>query len=144
MALIEQFHSNPIPVTISGSTPDSGETTSTPITVMHAPVGPVYAAGRALGVYASLTTAHTDTAIAIPDGAVGVTLTFYADGVITEGRIAWRDAATAITGLTGTDTAMGYHVAGSAYRGIPASATHLHVASLAADVIVKGEWDFAS
>lgn len=130
------IYSAPRPVTIEGVSSAGGS-----LIVTAKPVAPIVASGRALGFRQTLATANLDTVLPIPAGAVGVVVTFLASGAPTEGRVAFAANATPIT-VTGTDTAMGYQPPVPASYQIPAGMTHLHVAGLAAGVVVTGSWLF--
>lgn len=110
------------------------------------------------GIYQVCTTANTDYAIAVPTGAIGCVLWFEtsaSDSTIIGGRIGVDQANTAVTGITGTDTALGYHppmpveydFEPNAYiegRSRSGRDSYLHVASSTAGAVVRGSWLFAT
>lgn len=106
------------------------------------------------GLYAVCTAANTGYTIAIPATATGCVLWFESGGSLTGGRVGVDQASTAVTGITGTDTTLGYHppmpveytfrpTTGSfvdkTWTETPRDA-FIHVASATAGTLVKGMW----
>jgi hypothetical protein len=103
------------------------------------------------GIYQVCTTANTDYAIAIPDTALGCILWFETsatDSTMIRGRVGVDQANTAVTGITDTDTVLGYQPPQAVeyeFLGYSTGAeTHtnrdhfLHVASGTAGAVVRG------
>ena len=91
-----------------------------------------------------------------PTGAIGCVLWFEtsaSDSTIIGGRIGVDQANTAVTGITGTDTALGYHPPmpveytfasyADSGRAVRYRDDYLHVASKTAGAVVKGSFLFA-
>ena len=104
------------------------------------------------GLYQELTTANTDYPVAIVPGAKSLILWFEAsatDATVISGRVAFDKDDDVITGITGTDTVLGYHppvpieyslaIVGTYDIG-RRRATHLHLASSTAGAVVRGMW----
>jgi hypothetical protein len=111
------------------------------------------------GLSVSIPSANTGVAIPIPPGAVACLLWFRAsasDPTMIEGRVGFDQSATLVTGITGTDTELGYHppmpvvhrIPSARFsfdaRGVVRDVTHIHVASATAGAVVRGTWFFAS
>lgn len=106
------------------------------------------------GLYSTIASTSQSTAIAVPDGAVGVTLWFEdSNGDLIRGRVGFAESNTAITSLTGTDDKLGYHPAMPVYydlnrhqrrdgSGIEWNPLYLHVGSATSSVVARGMWVF--
>ena len=106
------------------------------------------------GIYQVCTTANTDYTIAIPATARGCIIWFEgstSDETVIKGRVGFDESNTLVTGITGTDTALGYHPPMPVEYRIEArranSTTmewerdaYLHVASGTAGAVVRGMW----
>ena len=111
------------------------------------------------GIYQVCTTANTDYAITVPDGAVGCILWFEtsaSDATIIRGRIGLDQADTAVTGITSTSTNLGYHPPmpveyelgtrrfNRDSRTVTRDHAYIHVASATAGSVVRGMWLYAT
>lgn len=103
------------------------------------------------GIYQAITDTTSSDAIAVPDTALGCVLWFEdGTGTVIGGRVGVDQAATEVTGLTGTDTNLGYQPAqaveytflGYAQGGETYTTrdNYLHVGSETAGAIVRGMW----
>lgn len=100
--------------------------------------------GNAPGLAVSLPSANTDPGgIAVPSGATSVVLWFATsstDPTPTSGRVAFGASATALAGITGTDTVLGYQAPLAYEYAIPSDVTYLHVACALAGAVCRGQW----
>jgi hypothetical protein len=103
------------------------------------------------GIYQVCTNANTDYTITVPDTALGCILWFEdGAGTLIGGRIGVDQATTAVTGITGTDTVLGYHPAmpvkyellgyGQGGETYTSRDNYLHVACATAGAVVRGMW----
>lgn len=117
-------------------------------------------AGLATGLAQVCTVANTDYPVAIPvddDGsrAKGLIVWFEksaSDATVIAGRVAFGENATALTGITGSDTAMGYHppqaveydtaIVGD-FGDHNRLVTHVHLACATAGAVARGMWTWS-
>lgn len=109
------------------------------------------------GLYAAIPSSNTDVVLPIPDTALGCILWFEtsaSNATMVRGRIGIDQSNTAVTGLTGTDTNLGYHPPmpveytflgySSGDETYTNRDLYLHLASSTAGAVVRGQWLYAT